>query len=89
MLRGSLSTHFLHETGSLLIHFLLSRREDFEDPPTLKTCIEVKDLKTRELTRMKIETKQQLFVDKPDKATAKGEFVGALMSALCLYSVTM
>ncbi|KAJ0627404.1 hypothetical protein HanLR1_Chr01g0023561 [Helianthus annuus] len=37
MLRGSLSTHFLHDTGSLLIHSLLSRCEDFQDPPTLKT----------------------------------------------------
>uniref|UniRef100_A0A251RQG4 Uncharacterized protein n=1 Tax=Helianthus annuus TaxID=4232 RepID=A0A251RQG4_HELAN len=58
MLRGSLSTHFLHDTGSLLIHSRLSRHES--------TTIEDKD-----------------------KATAKGEFVGALVSVLCLYSVTM
>ncbi|KAJ0479286.1 hypothetical protein HanIR_Chr13g0618301 [Helianthus annuus] len=73
MLRGSLSTHFLHDTGSLLIHFLLSRREDFEDPPTLMTRKDIRDLKTRRSRMIKIETKLQPR--------------GSLLVHLCLYFV--
>ncbi|KAM0005432.1 hypothetical protein Hdeb2414_s0211g00833861 [Helianthus debilis subsp. tardiflorus] len=91
MLRGSLSTHFLHDTGSLLIHSLLSRREDFEDPPTLKKGHQsLEDLKTKDRRSSRRvynyrRSRQSLEIE--DKATAKGEFVGALVSVLCLYSV--
>uniref|UniRef100_A0A251UC04 Uncharacterized protein n=1 Tax=Helianthus annuus TaxID=4232 RepID=A0A251UC04_HELAN len=69
MLRGSLSTHFLHDTGSLLIHSLLSRLLVTRRPKT----VEVQD--------------ESATIEDKDKATAKGEFVGALVSVLCLYSV--
>ena len=88
MLRGSLSTHSLHDTGSLLIHSLLSRCEDFEDPPTLKTWKDIRVLRTRRPKTVEVRDESTTIEDK-DKATAKGEFVGALVSVLCLYSVCM
>ena len=67
MLRGSLSTHFLQDTGSLLIHSLLSRCEDLEDPPTLKTCKDIRVLVTRRPKTVEVQDESTLL-EEQDKA---------------------
>ncbi|KAJ0939284.1 hypothetical protein HanRHA438_Chr02g0059331 [Helianthus annuus] len=52
----------------------------------------LEDLKTkdrRSSRRVYTFTRTRQSLEIKDKATAKGEFVGALVSVLCLYSVCM
>ncbi|KAJ0432176.1 hypothetical protein HanIR_Chr17g0856381 [Helianthus annuus] len=71
MLRGSLSTHFLHDTGSLLIHSLLSRREDFEDPPTLKTWKDIRVLRTRRPKTVEVQD-ESTFIGRQRQSYSQG-----------------